>query len=173
MIRNWIDATYTRYTILIGLQRLYACHAGHHLAAVMFNICQEYQIESNIGCVQADNVLNNKTMTASLYNQLPQGLTLKGCLYCAGHIINLVVKAIMFGNGVSAFEQDISDACDTDTFKIWRSCGVIGRVHNIVKYIMHSDAYYLGLWSFAKEGKGPDGEPLKYILTLVKDGGIR
>src|SRR2546430_197205 len=60
-------------------------------------------------------------------------------LRCAGHIINLVVKALLFGKGISKFLRELGAVRDADTFKLWRTKGPIGKLHNIVKYINRSD----------------------------------
>ena len=40
------------------------------------------------------------------------------CLRCIGHIINLIVKALLFGKGISKLEQELCGASDKDIFKI-------------------------------------------------------
>ena len=70
----------------------------------MFLVVQEYQIDDRIGCIQSDNTSNNNTIIKSLHKQIPKGLDANNHLFYTGHIINLVVKAILFGEGVSAFK---------------------------------------------------------------------
>jgi len=77
-------------------------------------------------------------MIQALSKQIP-GVDLTKRLFYAGHIINLVVKAILFREGISRFKRDLIGASDQETFELWRKFGVIGKVHNIVKYIMRSD----------------------------------
>jgi hypothetical protein len=60
-------------------------------------------------------------------------------LRCAGHIINLVVKAMLFGTEADAFEleaealHELQD--ETRELELWRRRGPVGKLHNLVTYI--------------------------------------
>ncbi|KAM4056473.1 reverse transcriptase (RNA-dependent DNA polymerase) [Hirsutella rhossiliensis] len=56
-------------------------------------------------------------------------------LRCIGHVINLVVRAVIFGSNVSKFEAELRGATDEFKFDIWAKKGAIGRLHNIATYI--------------------------------------
>ena len=117
-------------------------------------------------------------MIQALSKQIP-GVDSTKRLFCAGHIINLVVKAILFGEGISRFERDLIGASDQETFELWRKFGVIGKVHNIVKYIMRSDQrrqeLEKHLKQIIKESQQKTSEVtenlIDSVLTLIKDGG--
>ena len=74
-------------------------------------------------------------MMGELEKQVP-GINKDSHGYCIGHIINLIVKSILFGEGLSKFEKELAGASDIENFRLWRRQGVVGRMHNIVKYIM-------------------------------------
>ena len=58
---------------------------------------------------------------------------------CAGHVLNLVAKAILFGSDVDAFESELQDLnVEEQELGRWRKKGPTGRLHNIVRYITAS-----------------------------------
>ena len=65
----------------------------------------------------------------------------QSCLCCIGHIINLIVKAALFGKGISKLEQKLCGTTDKDAFKIWSKRGPIGKIHNICTYINQTDQW--------------------------------
>jgi hypothetical protein len=54
---------------------------------------------------------------------------------CAGHIINLVVKATIYGDGVSKWEEELAAAAPKEQFRLFRQLGVVGRLHNFVNAV--------------------------------------
>ncbi len=91
-------------------------------------------------------------------------------LRCIGHIINLIVKAILFGDGVSKLQRQLCGASDDDTFKIWNKKGPIGKLHNICVYINRNDQRREVFRSCQAE-TAQDDEIFYYQLLV--DGGIR
>jgi len=59
-------------------------------------------------------------------------------LRCLGYIINLVIKALLFGKSVSKLERKLAGALYNDVFKIWNSIGLIGKLYNIYIYINYN-----------------------------------
>ena len=53
-----------------------------------------------------------------------------------GYIINLIVKALIYGKGVSKLKRLIIGASDYIKFNLIRQRGFIGKIYNIVKYII-------------------------------------
>ena len=114
-------------------------HSGPNLTCCLIEAILPYSISDKLGLVVTDNASNNDTMMRELAVLLPGKISEQDHGYCLGHIINLIIQAILFGKGLSCFQKDLAGAGDNEVFKIWRACGVIGKVHNIVKYIMRSD----------------------------------
>jgi hypothetical protein len=86
----------------------------------------------------ADNAGENDnaiTELAKLFEIDPQTQRLR----CLGHIINLVVKALLFGKGVSKLERELRGAADEAQFEIWGRKGPIGKLHNLCVYINRND----------------------------------
>ncbi|KAI6914226.1 hypothetical protein KC318_g700 [Hortaea werneckii] len=56
-----------------------------------------------------------------------------------GHVINLVVQSLLYGENLSTFKKELDGASDFSQFKLWRRKGAIGKVHNRVVYICRSE----------------------------------
>jgi hypothetical protein len=54
---------------------------------------------------------------------------------CAGHIINLVVKATIYGDRVSKWEEELAAAAPKEQFRLFRQLGVVGQLHNFVNAV--------------------------------------
>ena len=91
-------------------------------------------------------------------------------LRCFGHVVNLVVKALLFGEGLTRFTKDLEDASDFHAFRIWRSKGAIGKLHNLVVYITRSNQR---VQAFNRAQNDAADDLLVFYLRLKKDTGIR
>ena len=129
-------------------------------------VIASYGIKDKIGAFQMDNASNNDTVLAALTIGVPfdpKQLRLR----CFGHIINLVVKALLFGNSSASLQQQLGEAGDEQAFEIWRKQGAIGKLHNIVYYITRSD----GRRRAFEAAQKVDSSDL--TLQLVRDIGMR
>ena len=96
------DAQYRQRDILLAFQNLYGDYTGAAQAAVILKALDSFEIAPQLHCFVGDNATNND-------NELIQGLnehddinlTSNNRIRCAEHIINLVVKATLYGKGVS------------------------------------------------------------------------
>jgi len=63
-------------------------------------------------------------------------------LRCHGHIINLVVKAFLWGNDPETFEAVVDSLVNKDDEEaellLWRKKGPLGKLHNIIIWIGRS-----------------------------------
>lgn len=91
-------------------------------------------------------------------------------LRCFGHVVNIVVKALLFGEGLTRFTEDLKDASDFHAFKIWRSKGAIGKLHNLVVCITRSNQR---VQAFNRAQSDAADDLLVFYLRLKKDTGIR
>lgn len=89
------------------------------------------------------------------------------------HILNFIVKAILYGEGISDFNNNISGVNDGEAFAIWRLFGTIGKVHDCVKYILQSDQHRQLFISLQTELKDKDLIFKDVERLLMKDRGIR
>lgn len=91
-------------------------------------------------------------------------------LRCFGHVVNLVVKALLFGEGLTRFTKELKDASDFHVSGIWRSKGAIGKLHNLVVYITRSSQR---VQAFNRAQCDAADDLLAFYLRLRRDTGIR
>jgi hypothetical protein len=111
VVSHWIDQHCDLKTTLLGLCRLNA-HDGSEIAQVLGSVITDYNIEDKIAAFQMDNVSNNDTALTALMSKRPSIWPVaepfkQKRLRCFGHIINLVVKALLFGTRSSTFQKDL------------------------------------------------------------------
>jgi hypothetical protein len=96
------DASYKQRDVLIGFRNLVGDHTGEAQASVILATIREYNFETRFNCFVSDNASSNDT---SLLTGLNESDIIRvddsHRIRCAGHIINLVVKATLYGSGVS------------------------------------------------------------------------
>lgn len=167
IVGHWIDEQRNLKTGLLALRPLEG-HRGSDMTAVLLPVIEAFSIEDKLGAFQMDNATNNDTALEALEAALPASIDVKQSrLRCFGHIINLVVKALLFGSGSVSLQKQLDDAGDDDTFKIWREQGAIGHLHNIVTYIARSDRRRRAFEAAQKV------DASDFTLQLVKDLGVR
>lgn len=164
-----LGVDYTNHQALLGLPRLYGSHSGENIANCLSSVLTQYDLEPKLGCFMMDNAQDNDRAVLQLATRFgfdPDWRRLR----CSGHVINLVVKAILYGKGVSKAERQLQCCNDQESFSIWRQRGVIGKVHNIVRYITRSDQRRQHFETLQAEALQDDE---LFSLQLIKDGGIR
>ena len=57
-------------------------------------------------------------------------------LWYISHIINLIVKALLYGKGVSKLKRLLINASNQAKFNLIWEKGFIGKIYNIIKYII-------------------------------------
>jgi len=118
-----------------------------------------------------DNAGDNDTLLEAITDIIPGINPNWSRLRCIGHIINLIVKALLFGKGVSKLQREIAGASDDEAFKIWNKKGPIGKAHNITTYIGRTDERKQALQACQDTIRAPDEKV--YYLQLLKDGGVK
>ena len=85
---------------------------------------------------------NNATNNNELYKHLSKSLFIlkRERLRCISYILNLTVKALIYGKGVSKLKRLLISASDEAKFDLMRQRGAVSKVYNIVKYIIWSTA---------------------------------
>jgi hypothetical protein len=162
VVGHWIDNDRVLKTALLGLRPLDG-HAGSDIADVLRKVVETFDLTGRVIAYQMDNASSNDTALRSI-DSAPQMR-----LRCLGHIINLVVKALLFGTRSNAFQKDLQEASDGDAFMLWRQHGAIGRLHNLVAYITRSERR---LREFETSQRVVAGDLVR-TLHLKKDLGIR
>ncbi|KAI8406405.1 hypothetical protein FOFC_13875 [Fusarium oxysporum] len=169
VVAHFVGVDYTNHQALLGLPRLYGSHSGENIANCLSSVVTQYDLEPKLGCFMMDNAQDNDRAVLQLATRFgfdPDWRRLR----CSGHVINLVVRAILYGKGVSKAERQLQCCNDQESFSIWRQRGVIGKVHNIVRYITRSDQRRQHFETLQAEALQDDE---LFSLQLIKDGGIR
>ena len=115
------------------------------------------------------NASNINTMITALSQQVPS-ITSHSRLRCTGHVINMVVKVLLYGEGITVFNRIIIRCSDSEAFELWRKFGALGKVHNTVTYIMRSDErqqQFLPLQGDDSEGTENDDFHFQYAKRLL------
>jgi hypothetical protein len=166
VVGYWIDTDRQLRTGLLAIKVLEG-HHGVEQADVLQEVIATYNIEHKISAFQIDNATNNDTALDALASSIP-GVDRKQLrLRCFGHIINLVVKALLFGTGSTSLQQQLGGAGEDNVFKVWREQGAIGKLHNIIFYITRSDRRRRDF----ERAQKVDSSDL--TLRLVRDVGVR
>lgn len=80
------------------------------------------------------------------------------------------MKALLFGDGLARHQNELKEANDSETFSIWRQQHAIGKLHNVVKYIMRSpqriQAFNVAQYEVIEELES-------FGLRLLKDTGVQ
>jgi|SRR5579871_587557 len=150
---------------LLGFQKVHGPKSGANIAEIVAKVINDYEIGHNLGAFMMDNARDNDTALKELATRYDIDVD-SSRLRCLGHIINLVVKALLFGKGVSKLERQLAGASFDEAFKIWNSKGPIGKLHNICVYV-NQNSTRMEMFKDCQAG-----EALQ-VYRLLVDGGIR
>ena len=111
--------------------------SGQLIIEITANIINDYKIGQNLRAFIMDNTTDNNTILKELVTQFNINIGYLR-LRCLSYIINLVIKALLFGKGVSKLKRKLAGALYNKVFKIWNSISLISKLHNICVYINHN-----------------------------------
>jgi hypothetical protein len=165
-----IDANNKQRNVLIAFRNLYEDHTKASQASVIASVLKSYKISEKLHCFVGNNTssIDNETI-AALNKHLDLNLDLSHRIHCVGHIINLVVKATIYGKRVSKFEERFAAATPLDQFKL----GAVSKLHNFVNAVCAS---HKRREAFHDMQKQYNKEELIYnfiSLQLMQDGSVR
>src|SRR5579871_908118 len=143
IIAHYIDSNGKRQAKLIALRSIDGEHTGENMAALLLKVFREYKIGSRIGFFITDNASSNDVcidlVLSKLYPNMNAKQRHRRRLRCLGHVVNLAAQALLFGKQSQETLDELDLAyrrCDFEAIaKAWRKQGVLGRLHNIVRYI--------------------------------------
>src|SRR6266567_52495 len=97
----------------------------------------------------------------------------KGQLQYSSYIINLIIKALIYSKGISKFKRELIGVSDQAVFKQFCKKGFMGKLYNIVKYIIRTLGRHKDFAKYQAEASAKDKlfNPTK--LLLIKDRGIQ
>ncbi|OJT11245.1 hypothetical protein TRAPUB_12245 [Trametes pubescens] len=81
--------------IILDFVRLTKAHTGKYLAEKVMGCLEEFGIEEKVLAVTCDNAENNMTMLKAMHVIKPNFRGPSARVRCFGHVLNLVVKAIL------------------------------------------------------------------------------
>jgi hypothetical protein len=139
---HWVDAAGVLQTALLGMPRLDGPHTGENICESFWQVLTEYNLFYRIGYFMLDNASSNDMALMILYQKLQTYdstipfLDKHRRLRCFGHIINLVVKTLLFGKDAQAFEieDEQMERLDMEErrFNEWRKKGLLPKIYNII-----------------------------------------
>jgi len=143
IIAHYIDSNGKRQAKLIALRSIDGEHTGENMAALLLKVFREYKIGSRIGFFITDNASSNDVcidlVLSKLYPNMNAKQRHRRRLRCLGHVVNLAAQAFLFGKQSQETLDELDLAYRRRDFeaiaKAWRKQGVLGRLHNIVRYI--------------------------------------
>lgn len=141
VVVHFIDNTGKLWNFLLGLPSHHTAHSGINIADTVSAIIHHFSIpHDKVSYFYSDNASNNDTCIDAL--GLEFGFDpVKWRLRCVGHIINLIAKAVMVGycdNDVLEVELDAEGVKEREQLIAWRKRGPVGKLHNIIIYILGS-----------------------------------
>jgi hypothetical protein len=180
IVGHWLDKDRQLRCALLALPRVYGGGGEEDLAPALTKTINFYDIGNKLGAFQMDNATNNDTCLDALAVLYPIDVE-EQRLRCLGHVVNLVVKALLFGEGLSQFQRQVAEANDSEQFKIWRRQGSIGKLHNLVTFINRSpqrmEAFSAsqreaadGLTSFSYQLKRDTGVRWNSVYAMIERG---
>src|SRR6266850_2382557 len=193
VVGHYMTSEYKVETVLLGLRRLHGTHSGENIAEAIVKVIRKYGLTGDqIGWFVLDNATSNDTCVKEILKTLEINDTAeRHRLRCLGHIINLAAKAFFFGSDSTSFEEEIEDTQRREDDKkeraTWRKQGPIGKLHNIVKYILSTPqrreefeekvrGEIQRQEGYLRETAQPDEDVetvVKHPLTVIRDNATR
>lgn len=155
VVAHYLDDEHKLRTVVLALRDTHGSHTGANIADHLFEVLGDYKIRSKVSFFAADNATNNDMALKLLAEQIAHYNPVKQRLRCAGHVLNLVCKAILYGvdedcvvetllsidddthafTAVSTFEDTLHTANEQAKLLAWRRKGPIGKLHNLILHI--------------------------------------
>lgn len=106
------------------------------ISATIQAILDQFRIPPHrLGYFVADNASENDTCVKDLEDTFGYRRGWRR-VRCMGHIINLVARALLFGESPDGFEEENQEFMDiVEEQRRWRMLGPIGKLHNVVVWI--------------------------------------
>jgi hypothetical protein len=156
----FVDQQWQHRRLLLALPPVCGRHTGDNLANEVADVLAEWGLgRDQLGYMVLDNASNNDTAVAALGAELgfdPGERRLR----CLGHVLNLAVKQLMFGEAANAMEhasdneqdsEDHGDARLVNKLIQWRRRGPVGRLHNLNAAILNSSQHIECLLKWQEE----------------------
>jgi hypothetical protein len=146
--------------VVLGIPELVERHTGENIAAEILEIIRSFSIEDKVGYFTLDNAANNETAMSEIAEELKFD-PVQRRVRCIGHILNLVVKTLLFGKDVDAFEKSLvkEEPLARATHDQWMRKGPVGKAHNFVVWVHRADLLTQLLRQLQRDSFAASGEP--------------
>jgi hypothetical protein len=139
VVAHYLNDRFALRAILLALPRMRGSHTAVNLSDQLSALIQYFDLEQRFGYAITDNASENR----ACLNLLAEDLAFdagKRHVLCMGHIINLVAHKVLFGSDVESFEHELESSVTAEVMELasWRRKGPIGKLHNLIRYIMFS-----------------------------------
>ena len=146
VIVHFVDENWERRHLQLSMSRLYGDHSGANLAAHIVPILRDWGIDDRIGYFITDNEAANGTaidhILGAIESTYKKADRPRRWVRCLPHTLNLVAQAFMLGHDPELFEANVQGTELTNDMtelqNLWRACGFIGKLVNIIHYIRRS-----------------------------------
>jgi len=145
VVGHWISGDGKLHGTLLGLRRFHGSHTGVNQAQHFWEVVKLYELETKVGYFTLDNASNNDTTLTQVGVYLAElGIEFNPTerrLRCFGHVINLVVKAFLWGlntevlEGLASRNSTEGDGQEIIELMEWRREGPMGKLRNICVWI--------------------------------------
>jgi hypothetical protein len=140
VVAHYLDATFSLRAVLLALPRIQGSHTAVNLSEQLALILRHFKLQHSFSNVITDNASENAACLDLLGDELLID-TRKRHVRCMGHIINLVAQQVLFGEDVESFEDSVTNVTAEEVeLRTWRQKGPIGKLHNLIRFICHSEA---------------------------------
>jgi hypothetical protein len=142
VVAHWMDHDGHLHAALLSLHRFQGAHNGFNQADHIWRTIEDYEIAPFVGMFNVDNATNNDTALVEIASRLriaghESFDPIEVRLRCFGHVLNLTVKAILWGNEIEAFDLNYGEAQrELGVLREWQRKGPLKKLHNVVTYIL-------------------------------------
>src|SRR5258706_5916960 len=123
--------------VLLGFRRIVGAHTGENIASCFWDVATTMGLERRLVYFTMDNASNNDTALSEIALRCSAiGVPFQPRerrLRCFGHILNLTVKAFLWGENPTVIEtSDSSSNTEDEMAKLlaWRKRGPLGKLYN-------------------------------------------
>jgi hypothetical protein len=119
---HWIEHDYTAKTVLLAIREITGTHDSENIGQAVYDTIKEFGICEKIGYFIGNSASNNDTTIQSINWQLQEDSFddfqwEERWLRCWDHIMNLVVKALVFSPKVSKLEKERRNGEDIASYE--------------------------------------------------------
>lgn len=127
----------------MAIREIIGEHMGENFAVVVLKVIKEFELGKKIRHFMLNSTASDDVcvdlIVRRLYPKMSEKRRKQRRLRCLGHVINLAAQVFISGKEAEADLRDLEFYQLQGDFKsiteAWRKKGVLGKIHNIVKYI--------------------------------------